>query len=129
MKMQKRLVLLLLTLSMIAGVFGIFSAAVSGEGITIEGAQIRIEGEQGLRFVAKVEKSKFDLVTGSGANFGIFLIPQSSASAGVLIDKDTDKVMKVPAKNLLTQEIIESVDMTYDPAYIYFSAVLPVLCL
>ena len=124
MKMQKRLVLLLLTLSMIAGVFGIFSAAVSGEGITIEGAQIRIEGEQGLRFVAKVEKSKFDLVTGSGANFGIFLIPQSSASAGVLIDKDTDKVMKVPAKNLLTQEIIESVDMTYDPAYIYFSAVL-----
>ena len=116
--------LLLLTLCILVGMIGVFPCMAADTGITMEGAQIRTEGVQGLRFVAKIEKSKFELVMGENANFGILLIPQSSADIGEKITKDTEKVSVSPAKNTLTQEVVEKMDLIYDPDYVYFTAVL-----
>ena len=115
---------LALIIAMLVGVLSAFSGAAADNGIEVEGAQIRVEGVQGLRFVAKIKKSSFELVTGENANFGILLIPQSSVGADAVIDKSTEKVLTVPAKKLLTQDALESMNLTYDASCVYFSAVL-----
>lgn len=106
MKRQKNfrsVAVCLLIIAMLIGVLAVFSGAVGGSGIEVEGAQIRTEGVQGLRFVARVERAKFDLVTGADANFGILLIPQSMIGKGENITVDTHTVKDVKAKNLMTQ--------------------------
>ena len=96
-------ILYALIISMLIGTLGIFAGAVSGNGITVEGAQIRTEGVQGLRFVAKVERAKFNLTTGENANFGILLIPASMIGENENITVDTHTVKNVKAKNLMSQ--------------------------
>lgn len=127
MKRQKRLTpvtVLLLIIAMLLGVLAIFSGALSLNGIEVEGAQIRTQGVQGLRFIAKIDRTKYDLTMGDNANFGILLIPQSSVCSDSDVDKHTDKVMTVPAKKVLTEKSLEEMGLTYDDSYVYFSAVL-----
>lgn len=127
MKRQKRLTpvtVLLLIIAMLLGLLAIFSGALSLNGIEVEGAQIRTQGVQGLRFVAKIDRTKYDLTMGDNANFGILLIPQSSVCSDSDVDKHTDKVMTVPAKKVLTEKSLEEMGLTYDDSYVYFSAVL-----
>ena len=96
-------ILFVLMISLLVGTLGIFSCAVAGNGITVEGAQIRTEGIQGLRFVAKVDRSKFSLTTGADANFGILLIPANMVGNGEEITVDTETVKVVKARNLMSQ--------------------------
>ena len=127
MKRKKRLTavtVLLLIMAMLIGVLAIFSGALSFNGIEVEGAQIRTQGVQGLRFVAKLDKTKYNLTMGENTSFGILIIPQSSVGSASDIDKYTDKVMTVPAKKILTKESIEEMGLTYDDSFVYFSAVL-----
>lgn len=91
----------ILMLSMLIGTLGIFSGAAVSDTILVEGAQIRTEGVQGLRFVAKIDKSAYSLTTGENANFGILIIPQNKLGKGELIDVDTETVGIVPAKNIM----------------------------
>jgi len=91
----------ILMLSMLIGTLGIFSGAAVSDTILLEGAQIRTEGVQGLRFVAKIDKSAYSLTTGENANFGILIIPQNKLGKGELIDVDTETVGIVPAKNIM----------------------------
>ena len=106
MKRQKSIVsaiISVLIIAMLIGALAIFSGAVAGNGIEVEGAQIRTEGVQGLRFVAKVDRAKFELTTGENANFGILLIPKSMIGADEEITVDTHTVKDVKAKNLMSQ--------------------------
>ena len=106
MKRQKSIVsaiISVLIIAMLIGALAIFSGAVAGNGIEVEGAQIRTEGVQGLRFVAKVDRAKFELTTGENANFGILLIPKSMIGADEEITVDTNTVKDVKAKNLMSQ--------------------------
>ena len=121
----KKICSFLLILSMLLSL-SLFTIPASADTPTLSvlGASIRTEGVQGLRFVGKVKKSAFSLTIGENANFGILLIPQSSVSAGTQITNTTSSVQIVPAKKLLSQASVESLSLTYDPAYYYFSAVL-----
>ena len=78
----------------------------------MEGAQIRISGEQGIRFVAYLEKGLYDLTYGQNANFGILIARKDRLSAGAEITMEN--ATAVPATNLL-----EDTD-----SYCRFSAVI-----
>lgn len=104
MKRQRKflsVIVSILMLSMLIGTLGIFSGAAVSDTILVEGAQIRTEGVQGLRFVAKIDKSAYSLTTGENANFGILIIPQNKLGKGELIAVDTETVGIVPAKNIM----------------------------
>lgn len=113
----------LLIISTLIGMLGIFVNAQDKD-IAIEGAQIRTQGTQGLRFVAKIEKAKFDLTVGENANFGILLVPQSSVDYNTVINKDVEEILIVPAINIFSRESVENIGLMYDSEYVYFSAVL-----
>ena len=98
----------------LCSVFSIFLAAVmllapmgvwaeSDNGIHMEGAQIRITGVQGLRFVGNVEKERYELTFGENANFGIIMIPKSLIGEGEEITVDTADIRIVPAKYLMEE--------------------------
>lgn len=87
------------------------------------GASIRIEGEQGLRFVGRIKKSgNITLTYGEEANFGFFIIPES-ATDGSTITKGTPNVKEVSAKLIMGKNAVEAVGLTYDDSYVYFSVV------
>ena len=124
--MKTRIFGLFIALVLILAALVIPAAADPGvQGIEILGASIRTEGEQGLRFVGRIQKTgDITLTTGNDANFGILLMPESQLAANAVIDKDTATVQIAPAKNLLNQAAVEAVDLTYNGDYYYFSAVL-----
>ena len=124
--MKTRIFGLFLALVLILAALAVPAAADDPvQGIEILGASIRTEGEQGLRFVGKIQKTgDIALTTGNDANFGILLIPETQLAANAEITEETTDVMVVPAKYLLDQAAVEAVDLTYDGDYYYFSAVL-----
>ena len=124
--MKTRIFGLFLALVLILAALAVPASADPGvQGIEILGASIRTEGEQGLRFVGKIQKTgDIALTTGNDANFGILLIPETQLAANAEITEGTTDVMVVPAKYLLDQAAVEAVDLTYDGDYYYFSAVL-----
>ena len=103
--LQKKLVrILIVTLcfSLILGGLSTYAGALSDNGLLLEGAQIRTEGVQGIRFVAKIDKTH-SLVCGENANFGILLIPQSMIAGNEMLTIDTVGVKNVVAKNILAE--------------------------
>lgn len=94
---------LVLTILLLIASLSVYANAIPQSNLTIEGAQIRTQGEQGIRFVAKVDKNSFDLVAGEYANFGIIMLPRSMVDHDALITVDTFSVKNVKAKNILTE--------------------------
>ena len=93
---------LILALSFVFCSFAVFASEGDPTNLTMEGASIRTEGEQGLRFVGKVIRADYELTKGTNANFGILLIPQSMIGKAEKITVETENVSIVPAKNILT---------------------------
>lgn len=123
MKMKKVFCLLLIAAMVLAS--GILPVSADGpQTLQVLGASIRIADSemQGLRFVGRVSEHE-SLAFDEEANFGFLLIP-SSATFSSDISESTPNVKKVPAKVLMTQGSVEAVGLTYEPGYIYFSAVL-----
>ena len=106
-----RILSLLLVMTTLFGFAGV-AFATSEEPFYVEGAQIRISGEQGIRFVAYLEKGLYDLTYGPNANFGILIARKDRLSAGAEITMEN--ATAVPATNLL-----EDTD-----SYCRFSAVI-----
>lgn len=106
-----RILSLLLVMTTLFGFAGV-AFATSEEPFYVEGAQIRISGEQGIRFVAYLEKGLYDLTYGPNANFGILIARKDRLSAGAEITMEN--ATAIPATNLL-----EDTD-----SYCRFSAVI-----
>ena len=108
--MKTRIFSLFLALVLILAALAIPAAADDPvQGIEILGASIRTEGEQGLRFVGRIQKTgDIALTTGNDANFGILLIPETQLAANAEITEETTDVMVVPAKYLLDQAAVEA---------------------
>ncbi|MBO5293822.1 MAG: hypothetical protein J6B71_01030, partial [Clostridia bacterium] len=106
-----RILSLLLVMTTLFGFAGV-AFATSEEPFYVEGAQIRISGEQWIRFVAYLEKGLYDLTYGPNANFGILIARKDRLSAGAEITMEN--ATAIPATNLL-----EDTD-----SYCRFSAVI-----
>ncbi|MBE6530436.1 MAG: hypothetical protein E7680_07575, partial [Ruminococcaceae bacterium] len=116
---MKKVFSILLALTMLLGAL-IIPVSADGDAQVPEvlGASIRTEGEQGLRFVARINKATAD----AADEFGFLIIPESSTD-GSAISKDTQYVKTVKAEKLLGQAAVEAVQLSYDPDYYYFSVV------
>ena len=101
--MKKRIfcmvVSVVLMLTMLIAPMGVL--AITDNGLHMEGASIRIVGEQGLRFVGNLEKNRYDLTHGQNANYGIIMIPKSMVGNGEEITVETPDIRIVPAVNLM----------------------------
>lgn len=102
--MKKRIFIsmlsLLLVMAALFGYAGVVSAA-SNDRFYVEGAQIRTTEPQGLRFVAHLDKSLYNLTYGKDANFGILVARKDQLPAGAEITMEN--ATAVPAVNLLEE--------------------------
>lgn len=101
--MKKRIISRILSVVLIVtmALVPISVLAETDNGLHMEGASIRITGEQGLRFVGNVSKDRYDLTHGQDANYGIIMIPKSLVGEGEAITVNTPDIRIVPAKNLM----------------------------
>ncbi len=90
---------------------------------TIEGAQVRTKGVQGLRFISTIHKSEYNVDSSKVKEFGTVLLPKALLTVdangdgtvdGFDLTLDTASMAKVPAKN----RYVDNAD------YVTFTAVL-----
>lgn len=115
--MKKILCILLILTMLLSGL--IIPVAADDADIEVLGASIRTEGDQGLRFIARIKKT----VAQSASEYGFYIIPESSVEANTTIDKDTTLVKNVKANYLMPDTSVTAAGLEYDPDYYYFSVV------
>ena len=108
---MKKILSILLVLTMLLGALILPVSATEAQVPEVLGASIRTTGNQGLRFVGRIKKEgSITLTTGTEANFGFLIIPESSTN-GSAITKDTPYVKNVPAVSLLDAAAVEAVGL------------------
>lgn len=118
MKKAKFLSLFLVVVLLLGSLVVLPVAATNETLPEVLGASIRTEGEQGLRFVARIESE----TAAAADEYGFLIIPESSTD-GSAITVDTDLVKRVPATKVLSETAVTAVGLDYDEAYTYFSVV------
>lgn len=116
---MKKIFSILLVLAMLLSALIIPVAADDDTVIQVLGASIRTEGDQGLRFIARIKKTVAD----SASEYGFYIIPESAVEANTTITKTTTLVKEVKAQYRMPDTSVTAAGLDYDPDYYYFSVV------